>query len=152
MAIREAEDGVREGYLPYGGVIVKKGEVLGKGKSVGIAMKDPTCHAEMMAIREAAKWSNSGDLRGCVLYANCDPCPMCAGATLYAGIDTLVIGARFDALKRSSGNRYDLKEYNAERLVEMTGLKLEVIGGVLQKEAEAVFLEYKDWDAASPNR
>ena len=152
MAIREAEDGVREGYLPYGGVIVKNGEVLGKGKSVGIAMKDPTCHAEMMAIREAAKWTNSGDLRGCVLYANCDPCPMCAGAAIYSGIGTVVIGAGPEALLRYSKGRYDLKDYTIERLVELTGMDVRVIRGVLQKEAEAVFLEYKDWDAASPNR
>ena len=52
-------------------------------------MKDPTAHAEMNAIREAAQHMGTGDMRGCVMYANCDPCPMCAGAAMYSGIGTV---------------------------------------------------------------
>ena len=151
MAIEEARAGVQRGEQPFGSVVVRDGEVVGRAFNVVNSTGDPTAHAEVMAVRNTAANLKTPNLKGGTLYTSCDPCPMCAGATLYAGIDTLVIGARFDALKRSSGNRYDLKEYNAERLVEMTGLKLEVIGGVLQKEAEAVFLEYKNWDEASPN-
>ncbi len=151
LAIEEARAAIQAGERPFGSVVVQDGEVIGRGHNIVNSTLDPTAHAEVMAIRNATARLKISRLSGGTLYTSCDPCPMCAGATLYAGIDTLVIGARFDALKRSSGNRYDLKEYNAERLVEMTGLKLEVIGGVLQKEAEAVFLEYKNWDEASPN-
>jgi len=150
LAIQEAEDGVREGHLPYGGIIVKNGEVIGRGKSVGISLKDPTCHAEMMAIREAAKRMQSGDMRGCTMYANCDPCPMCAGAAIYAGIGTVVIGAGPVALRLYSKGKYDLKDYTIERLAELAGIKLEVIRGVLEKEAEEVFQTYQDWDSAAP--
>ena len=152
LAIQEAEDGVKEGHLPYGGVIVKNGVVLGRGKSVGIAMKDPTCHAEMMAIRQAAKRMRSGNLRGCVLYANCDPCPMCAGAAIYSGIGTVVIGAGPEALFRYSKGRYDLKDYAIERVVELTGMDVKVIRGVLQERAEEVFKNFDDWEDAAPVR
>jgi tRNA(Arg) A34 adenosine deaminase TadA len=150
LAIQEAEDGVKEGRLPYGGVIVKDGEVLGRGKSVGISLKDPTCHAEMMAIREAAKKMRSGDMRGCVLYANCDPCPMCAGAAIYSGVGTVVIGAGPEALRRFSNGRYDLGDYTIERLVGLTGMNVKVIRGVLEERAEAVFKDFGDWDLAAP--
>ena len=67
MAIQEAEDGVQNGFLPYGGIIVKNNQVIGKGKSTGVATKDPTAHAEMNAIRQAAQFL------GCLLYTSPSP-------------------------------------------------------------------------------
>ncbi len=151
MAIQEAEDGVRAGFLPYGGIIVKDGQVIGKGRSTGIAMKDPTAHAEMNAIREAARHLGTGDMRGCVMYANCDPCPMCAGAALYSGIGTVVIGAGPEALRRHSNGRYDLRDYTIERVVELSGLDIQVIRGILEERAEEVFKAWQDWDLAAPS-
>ena len=104
----------------------------------------------MMAIREAAKKMRSGDMRGCVLYANCDPCPMCAGAAIYSGVGTVVIGAGPEALRRCSNGRYDLRDYTIERLVGLTGMNVKVIRGILEERAEAVFEDFGDWDLAAP--
>ena len=140
MAIQEAEDGVRAGFLPYGGIIVKDGQVIGKGRSTGIVMKDPT-----------AQHMGTGDMRGCVMYANCDPCPMCAGAAMYSGIGTVVIGAGPEALRRYSNGRYDLRDYTIERVVELSGLDIQVIRGILEERAEEVFKAWRDWDLAAPS-
>ncbi len=149
MAIQEAEDGVQNGFLPYGGIIVKNDQVIGKGKSTGVATKDPTAHAEMNAIRQAAQFLGTGDMRGCTMYANCDPCPMCAGAAIYSGVSTVVIGAGPEVLRRLSSGRYDLKDYTIERVVELSGLTIQVIRGVLEEQAEKVFKEWKDWNIAA---
>lgn len=150
MAIEEARTAVRSGERPFGSVVVRDGQVVARAHNVVNSTGDPTAHAEVTAIRNAAAHLKISNLQGCTLYTSCDPCPMCAGATLYAGIGRIVIGARTDALKRYSGGKYDLKDYRIERLVELAGSRLQVVAGVLREEAEKVFAEYKDWEAAAP--
>ena len=77
---------------PFGCVIVKDGEVVGKGHNEVIKNNDPTCHGEMMAIRDACKALNTFDLSGCELYTTGEPCPMCLSAILWANISKVFYG------------------------------------------------------------
>lgn len=93
FAIEEARMGIRAGHGgPFGSVIVKDGEVVGRGHNQVILNNDPTCHGEMMAIRDACKRLNTFDLSGCILYTTGEPCPMCFGAILWANIEKVYYG------------------------------------------------------------
>jgi tRNA(adenine34) deaminase len=144
LAIEEARIGLRAGEQPFGSVIVRNGEVIGRGHNTVNSSFDPTAHAETALIHNTAIAQKSSSLEGCTLYTSCDPCPMCAGAMLFSGISTAVIGARSETLARLSGG--PARTYTAEALTKMMNMKLEVIRGVLQDEAEAVLAEYKNWD------
>ena len=92
-AIEEAENGIHAGDGgPFGCVIVKDGEIIGKGHNEVVKRKDPTCHGEIMAIHEASRTLDSFDLSGCELYTTGEPCPMCMGAILWANIDRVYYG------------------------------------------------------------
>lgn len=92
-AIREAYEGIGKGHGgPFGSVVVKDGEIVGRGHNRVIQKKDPTCHGEMEAIRDACKNLDTYDLSGCVLYTTAEPCPMCLGGILWSNIDTVYYG------------------------------------------------------------
>ena len=91
-AIRLASESVKSGGGPFGAVIVKDGEIIaGRSNSVTID-NDPTAHAEVNAIREAARKLGTFDLSGCTVYTSCEPCPMCLGAIYWAHIDRIFYG------------------------------------------------------------
>lgn len=77
---------------PFGAVIVKNGKIVGRGHNEVLKNNDPTCHAEMQAIRDAAKNLNNYDLSGCELYTSCYPCPMCMSATIWSNIKVVYYG------------------------------------------------------------
>ena len=74
---------------PFGAVIIKGGKIIGEGFNQVIEQKDPTAHAEILAIREACKNINSFDLSGTVIFTSCEPCPMCLSAIIWANIDEI---------------------------------------------------------------
>lgn len=85
MAIELSRNGMEQGKGgPFGCVIVKDGKVIGKGYNSVLVTKDPTAHAEMVAIRDACKNLGHFQLDGCELYTSCEPCPMCLGAIYWA--------------------------------------------------------------------
>lgn len=84
-AIRISIDNVKSGNGgPFGAVVVKDSEVIGRGMNKVTGTNDPTAHAEMVAIREACQNLNSFQLLGCEIYCSCEPCPMCLGAIYWA--------------------------------------------------------------------
>lgn len=92
-ALEEAYAGIEAGDGgPFGTVIVKNGEIVGRGHNRVVVNQDPTCHGEMEAIRDACKNLGTFDLSGCELYTTAEPCPMCLGATLWANIGTVYYG------------------------------------------------------------
>ena len=97
LAVEEAEKGIasNEGG-PFGCVIVKNGEVVGKGHNQVVKNNDPTCHGEMMAIRDACRKTGNFDLSGCELYTTGEPCPMCFGAILWANISKVFYGCNIN--------------------------------------------------------
>lgn len=92
-AIKEALKGINKNEGgPFGSVVVKDGIVVGKGHNQVVKKNDPTCHGEVMAIRDACKRLNTFDLSGCELYTTAEPCPMCLGAVLWANIEHVYYG------------------------------------------------------------
>lgn len=92
MAISMATANVEADGGPFGAVIVKDGEVIGRGVNRVTASCDPTAHAEVNAIRDAAKRTGSYDLEGATIYTSCEPCPMCLGAIYWAHISKIFYG------------------------------------------------------------
>ena len=89
---------IKNGGGPFGAVIVKDGEVIASGVNKVTKNIDPTAHAEVIAIREAARKLGTFDLSGCVIYASCEPCPMCLGAIYWSHIDKIFYGnTKYDA-------------------------------------------------------
>jgi tRNA(adenine34) deaminase len=93
LALDEAERAFREEEVPIGAVIVHEGRVIAAAHNGREQLHDPTAHAEMIAITQAAESLQSWRLEGCTLYVTLEPCPMCAGAILQARIPVVVYGA-----------------------------------------------------------
>lgn len=89
-AIRISIESVNNGGGPFGAVIVKDGEIIAMASNSVTQDNDPTAHAEVNALRAAAKKLNNFDLHGSTVYSSCEPCPMCLGAIYWAKIDRLV--------------------------------------------------------------
>jgi tRNA(adenine34) deaminase len=93
LALQEAEYAMTENEVPVGAVIVHEGRIIAAAHNQREQLRDPTAHAEMIAITQAAALRGSWRLDGCTLYVTLEPCPMCAGAILQARIPTVVYGA-----------------------------------------------------------
>ncbi len=125
-AIRQALEGIEQQHGgPFGSVVVKDGKIIGRGHNQVLAKKDPTCHGEMEAIRDACKNLGTHDLSGAELYTTAEPCPMCLGAILWSNIakvyygcnrkDAASLGFRDDAFYdfiAGSSDLLKLREFN----------------------------------------
>ncbi len=78
---------------PFGAVVVKDGEIVGRGSNMVVSTNDPSAHAEVNAIRDACNNLNTFHLEGCVIYTSCEPCPMCLGAIYWSRIDKIYYAA-----------------------------------------------------------
>lgn len=97
-AIELAASGIKQGGGPFGAVISENGRIIAESNNKVVLNTDPTAHAEVLAIREAAGKLGTHDLSGCVLYSSCEPCPMCLGAIYWSGIERVVFASgRHDA-------------------------------------------------------
>jgi len=97
-AIEVSMENIQQGGGPFGAVVVKDGNIIARSGNSVTRDNDPTAHAEINAIREAAKVLNNHDLSGCVIYSSCEPCPMCLSAIYWARIDRIYYGNnRYDA-------------------------------------------------------
>jgi tRNA(adenine34) deaminase len=93
-ALSLARDGAHSGEVPVGAVVVVEGGIVGRGSNAPIARMDPTAHAEILALRDAASRMGNYRLPGATLYCTLEPCVMCAGALVHARIRRVVFGAR----------------------------------------------------------
>ncbi|MBI3315973.1 MAG: nucleoside deaminase [Candidatus Omnitrophica bacterium] len=94
LAIQEAEKAFRSDEVPVGAVLVRQNQVIGRAHNQVKLLKDPTAHAEMIAMTQGCEAVGSEHLRGVTVYVTLEPCPMCVGAMILARIDRLVFGAR----------------------------------------------------------
>ena len=108
-ALSEARTAAALGEVPIGAVVVKGGEIVGRGHNLTVTRMDPTAHAETVAIREAANALGGWRLSGCDLYVTAEPCPMCAGAIVLARLGTVYIGA-MDPKAGACGSLMDIPE------------------------------------------
>lgn len=131
LALEEARAATAEGEVPIGAVVVCDGAVIARAHNRREMDADPTAHAEMIAIREAARRLGRWRLSDCTVYVTLEPCPMCAGAMHQARITRLVFGA-FDPKAGAVGTLYDLS--NDVRLNH----RFSVTSGVLAEESAAL--------------
>ena len=135
-ALGEARASLATGDVPIGAVVLDgAGTVLGRGRNRREADADPTGHAEVVALREAAATRGEWRLSGCTLVATLEPCTMCAGALVLARVDRLVFGA-FDDKAGAVGSLWDV--VRDRRLNH----RPEVVSGVLADESSALLLEF----------
>jgi tRNA(adenine34) deaminase len=134
-ALEQARLAGAAGEVPVGAVVVLAGAVVGRGFNQPIAAGDPTAHAEIVAIRDAARAVGNYRLPGAVLYATVEPCLMCVGALVHARIATLVYGA---AEPRTGA------VVSTVRAGELAGHnhRFEVVGGVCEDEARLLMQEF----------
>ena len=107
LALEEAQKAAAEGEIPVGAVLIKDGEVIAAAHNRREADHDPTAHAEMLCMRQAAQALGDWRLRGCTLYVTLEPCPMCAGAMVMSQLGRCVYGAA-DEKQGCCGSVYDL--------------------------------------------
>ena len=103
LALEEAEKAREKGEVPVGAVIVKDGEIIARAHNLKETLKDPTAHAEILAIREACNKLNNWRLNGCEMYVTLEPCPMCAGAIIQSRLSKIYIGT-FDDTPCAAGS------------------------------------------------
>jgi tRNA(adenine34) deaminase len=106
-ALREAERAFDAGEVPVGALVVKDGRILGRGHNMVEQLRDPTAHAEMLALTAACETLGDKRLTGCTLYVTLEPCPMCAGALVHARVRRLVFGA-FDEKAGAASTLYNV--------------------------------------------
>jgi tRNA(adenine34) deaminase len=134
-ALALAAEGARLGEVPVGALLVRDGEVIGRGFNCPISGHDPSAHAEMIAIRAAAQAAGNYRLPGSTLYVTLEPCSMCAGLIVHARIGRVVFGALEPkaGMAQSQGRFFEQGFLNHRLLIE---------GGVLAEECGAVLREF----------
>jgi len=95
-AIRLAQESAATGGGPFGAVVVKDDAIVGRGQNRVVPDRDPTAHAEVLAIRQACRALDTHELGGCEIYASCEPCPMCLGAIYWARLDMVYYSSTRD--------------------------------------------------------
>ena len=133
-ALAQAREALEAGETPVGCVVVREGKIIARARNRREELRDPTAHAEVLAIREAARVVGDWRLTGCCMYVTLEPCPMCAGAIINARIPRIYFGAS-DPKAGSCGSVIDLFSlpYNH---------KPEVVRGVMQEECAAVLKNF----------
>jgi len=134
-ALEEARKGFDAGEVPVGAVVVADGRIIGRGFNQPIGGHDPTAHAEVVAIRAAAREIGNYRLVGSTLYVTIEPCLMCVGAMVHARVETLVFGApepKAGAVV-STCRAHELPSLNH---------RIEVVGGVLEDDCRAIIQEF----------
>jgi tRNA(adenine34) deaminase len=132
LALELAREAATLGEVPVGAVVVKDGEIVGRGFNQPIARHDPTAHAEVRALRDATERLGNYRIPGCTLYVTLEPCAMCVGAMFHARIGRVVFGAR-DLKTGAAGSVIDL--FGEERLnhhaAVVSGVRAEECGALL---------------------
>ena len=133
-ALSEAKVAAQSGEVPVGALVVRNGEIIGRGLNRPVQDSDPTAHAEIVAIRAAAASEKNYRLSGCTLYVTLEPCPICVGAMIHARISRLVFGA-YDPKAGAAGSVLDLcDDRRLNHRIEVNGgLLADKCGGLLQK-------------------
>ncbi|MEN9407342.1 MAG: hypothetical protein RLZZ455_558 [Candidatus Parcubacteria bacterium] len=142
LAVEQAKKSVAIGEFPAGAVIVKDGEVISIGVSIGFSLHDPTSHAEMSAIRDACKRLNTTDLTGAVLYESIECCTMCFSAANWSGVSKIIYAVKKTAQMVTKG--YYEGNTDNKTLNEMNSRQIELVYAQdLQPESLRVITEWE---------
>jgi tRNA(Arg) A34 adenosine deaminase TadA len=135
LALRLALDSVEAGGGPFGAVVVRGSQIVGRGRNRVTSTQDPTAHAEVVALRDAAGRLRTHDLAGCQLYTSCEPCPMCYGAALWSRVERVVFaGTREDAARAG----FDDSRFHDQLALPLEERELPLVP-LLREEASAAF-------------
>lgn len=134
-ALQLARQAFDEGEVPIGAVIVHNDRIIGEGYNQRESLKDPTAHAEMIAITQAAQSLESWRLLDCTIYVTLEPCPMCAGAIVLARIPTVIYGAT----DPKAGACHSLFQITEDPRLNH---RATVLSGVLQQECRGLLQEF----------
>jgi len=134
-ALQEAQAAADQNEVPIGAIIVYEGKIIGRAHNQRETLNDPTAHAEMIALTQAASYLESWRLHGCTMYVTLEPCPMCAGALVLARIDRLVFGP-FDPKAGACGSLYNIVEDN--RLNH----RIQVVSNFMEEPCRAILQEF----------
>ncbi len=134
QALRQAEYAKLEDEVPVGAIIVHKHKIIAKSCNQVEKLKDPTAHAEMLAITQAVSFFKSKWLLNCKLYVTVEPCLMCAGALVLARVDKVIFGA-VDPKTGALGSKFDINKLGLNH-------KLKVKKGILQRESAEILQEF----------
>lgn len=138
-SVKEAYEAVESGDgYPYGALIVRNDEVIVSCHNMFLRNKEPTAHAEIIAIREACKKLDKVSLAGCELYTSCEPCPMCFGAIHFSKVKRMVYGATAEAARSIGFSNYTGKGTDFHKF------EIKKIDGIAAEIAEEVFEKTKD--------
>ncbi len=135
MAYDQALIAYQEDEVPVGAVVVENNLVIGKGHNQVEKLKDPTAHAEMIAISAACASRNDKFLEGCTLYVTLEPCPMCSGALVWSRLDRVVIGA-LDPKAGGSGSVFNISSNSK------LNHQVEIIHSVLEEECSELLKRF----------
>ena len=134
-ALAEAAEAGRLGEIPIGAVVVRNGEIIASAHNLTETLKDPTAHAEILAVRKAAEELGGWRLTGCDMYVTIEPCSMCAGALVWSRIENLYIGA-MDPKAGACGSVFDIP--GEERLNH----RIHVETGIMESECRGIMQEF----------
>jgi len=134
QALKEAEKALEKDEVPVGAVIVHEGRIIGRAHNQIKLLKDPTAHAEMIAITQASSHLTSERLINTSVYVTIEPCPMCAGALVLARVKRLVYGAN-DPKTGAFGSVADINKYGLNH-------KISVVRGVLEEQCGGMLREF----------
>ncbi|MBI1626174.1 tRNA adenosine(34) deaminase TadA [Comamonas suwonensis] len=135
QALEQARAAAACGEVPVGAVVVRNGQIIGRGRNSPLSALDPTAHAEVLALREAAQALGNYRLDGCTLYVTLEPCAMCSGAMLHARVDTVVYGA---AEPKTGAAGSVLNVFGYSEINHQT----QVLRGVLAEECTALMADF----------
>jgi guanine deaminase len=141
-AIAKTREGIAFGNSPFGAVVVKDGVVVACAHNTVWPDTDPTAHAEVNAIRQAARALATIDLSGCVMYTTCEPCPMCLSAIHWARFDRVVYGA---TIADAQGSGFNELTVDAKKLAELGGSKLVVDKIASEESARECARLFQEW-------
>jgi len=137
IALHEAQLSKSEGNKGYGAVVVFDHHLLGQAHDTAITRRDPSLHAEVNAIRQAVKAKDDTDLCGAILFATCEPCPMCASLAVWANVTTIVYGVSIQETAALGRSRITI---SANEIVARSPASIEIIGNVLHDECRALYV------------
>ncbi len=140
LAIKEARTGIETGQSPFGAVVVRDGEVVAVGRNQVWMRTDPTAHAEVVCIQNAARELRTIDLAGCVMYTTTEPCPMCAAAIHWSKLNAVYCGATIADAQRAGFTELTLSIEEVYRIGQSPVL---AVRGILAQECAGLFDEWK---------
>lgn len=133
-ALKEAQHSLKSDDVPVGAVVVYKNKIVARGHNQVELLKDPTAHAEMLAITSATNYFRHKWLKECIVFVTIEPCPMCAGALVLARVKKVVFGAS-DPKSGAFGSKLDINKFGLNH-------KITVRRGILSKECGDILTDF----------